>query len=218
MNRGKKIVLTAGCGAALVTVSILGTLAYLTDTDYNVNTFTVGRVGITLDEAKVNPDGTPVAGADRVKENNYHLLPGQTYIKDPTITVNAGSEEAYVRILVTINNAGDLKAIFGDDFLPENYIDGWDKTIWPCSSITEHADDTITYEFRYYTTADASDLTEGLVLDALFETITVPGELTGEDLAAISDLEITVTGHAIQAAGFEDAQMAWAAFEEQMGS
>ena len=79
-----KVLITILCAVLLVTVSVLGTLAYLTSQDEVVNTFTVGKVNITLDEAAVNADGTEIAGADRVKENNYHLIPGQTYVKDPT--------------------------------------------------------------------------------------------------------------------------------------
>jgi len=38
--------------------------------------------------------------------------------------------------------------------------------------------------------------------------------MTGEQLATIADLEITVEAHAIQAAGFADADEAWAAFSK----
>ena len=75
--------------ALVAALSIAGTLAYLTDKDNQVtNTFTVGAgVSINLDEAKVNPDGTPVDPAERVTENTYKLVPGATYTKDPTVTV-----------------------------------------------------------------------------------------------------------------------------------
>ncbi|MFR6087431.1 MAG: SipW-dependent-type signal peptide-containing protein [Oscillospiraceae bacterium] len=85
-NRIKPL-LTLCCALLLVAAGVFGTLAYLTGTDTVNNTFTVGNVKITLDEAKVTTDGTPVEGADRVKANEYHLLPGHTYTKDPTVTV-----------------------------------------------------------------------------------------------------------------------------------
>ena len=79
------------------------------------NTFTVGKVEIKLDEAKVTADGIPVEGAARVTANSYKLMPGTTYTKDPTVTVlKAGSEESYVRMKVTFNNAahhGDASPI-----------------------------------------------------------------------------------------------------------
>ena len=73
-NRIKPL-LTLCCALLLVAAGVFGTLAYLTGTDTVNNTFTVGNVKITLDEAKVTTDGTPVEGADRVKTNEYHLLP-----------------------------------------------------------------------------------------------------------------------------------------------
>ena len=78
-------------------------MAWLTDTQNTVNTFTIGKVEITVDEAAVTPEGAPIEGADRVKGNVYHLVPGKTYVKDPTLTVLADSEAAYVRMLLTLN-------------------------------------------------------------------------------------------------------------------
>ena len=73
----KKTILVAAIAVMLVAALVVGgTLAYFTDTKSADNTFTVGNVKITLDEAKVTTDGTPVEGADRVKANEYHLLPG----------------------------------------------------------------------------------------------------------------------------------------------
>ena len=89
-TRSKALLLTL-CAVLLVTASVLGTMAYLTSTDEVQNTFTVGQVKITLDEAKVTTDGEPVEGAARVTENSYKLMPGHTYTKDPTIHVDAAS-------------------------------------------------------------------------------------------------------------------------------
>ena len=49
-------------------------------------------------------------------------------------------------------------------------------------------------------------------LDALFDSITVPGEITNEQLATIEGMTITVNAYAIQADGFANADAAWAAF------
>ena len=46
----------------------------------------------------------------------------------------------------------------------------------------------------------------------------MPSTLSGDDLAKLQDFEIVVEGHAIQASGFTDANVAWAAFEGQMGT
>lgn len=108
MKTKSKALLLTLCAVLLVAASVLGTMAYLTSSAEVKNTFTVGKVEIKLDEAKVNADGIPVEGADRVTANSYKLMPGTTYTKDPTVTVKAGSEESYVRMKVTFNNAAAL--------------------------------------------------------------------------------------------------------------
>lgn len=215
MKTKTKALLTALCALLLVTVSVAGTLAYLTSRDEVVNTFAVGKVQIMLDEADVTPEGTPIDGADRVKGNEYHLIPGRTYTKDPTVTVKMGSEESYVRMLVTINKISELNAVFGD-FLPQDHVTGWDSAVWPCVATTNNGDNTVTYEFRYHTTVDASEATADVVLEPLFTTFTLPGEVDGDELETIRDLQITVVGHAIQRAGLDDADAAWAAFDAQV--
>lgn len=231
MKKVTKALLLTLCALALVAGTILGTLAYLTDRSSVENTFTVGNVDIKVDETDVDENGVQETTPEgetmpRVEENDYHLIPGQSYVKDPTMTVIKGSEESYVRMMVTITHYNQLKAIFGKDFLPENFASDWDREIWPCVGITDNGDNSVTYEFRYHTTVDASNAEEDMVLEPLFTAINVPGALTGEEMATIADMKIIVEGHAIQAATFEAdtentltaADVAWAAFEQQYNS
>lgn len=208
-----KALLVVACALLLVAASVFGTMAYLTSTDTVTNTFTVGKVKITLDEAKVDADGKPVTPAERVKANEYKLLPGHTYTKDPVLTVKGGSEDAYVRLLVTINKASALKEVFGANFLPQNYVDNtWNAQTWPCVKTTVNSDDTVTYEFRYKEIVEANAADQKL--DALFKSFTVPDTVNGEQLAKLGDLKIEVIGEAIQADGFETADKAWEAFKK----
>ena len=114
MSLKKKLLITLGAlvgVVAIVVTSVLGTLAYLTSSAAVSNVFTIGNVGITMTESKVNPDGTLVdGGATKVDTNTYHLLPGKTYTKDPAITVAAGSEDSYLFVLVR----NDLEKIAWD--------------------------------------------------------------------------------------------------------
>lgn len=212
MKRSKPLVL-ALCAVLLVAATILGTVAYLQDTAEVVNTFTVGNVHLKLDEAVVDENGE-TQGDERTESGNaYHLIPGQTYTKDPTVTVLKGSEESYVRMLVTINCYDELATIFDDPFLPQYFVEGWDNTVWVSTEVISKDEDanTATYEFRYFETVKAEKDTD-LVLDALFDTVTVPNTMTGAQLETIADLEISVEAHAIQASGFADADEAWEAF------
>lgn len=216
MKTKAKVLIAALCAVLLVVGSVMGTLAYLTDRQAVVNTFTVGNVDITVDEAPVTPDGEVIPGEDRVEGNDYHLIPGQSYTKDPTMTVKAGSEESYVRMMVTINCISELRAIFGNGFLPHDFIEGKDSNIWVYEDTVENGDNTVTYEFRYYKPVDAFEATEDIVLEPLFTSFTIPGSMTGEQLATIADLEIRVEGHAIQTATFDSAAAAWVAFDAQI--
>ena len=213
-TRSKALLLTL-CAVLLVTASVLGTMAYLTSTASVENTFTVGSVAIKLDEAKANPDGSLVGNADRVKANSYKLLPGHTYNKDPMVTVLNGSEASYIKMTVTFSKAKELDAIFdpnGADMT--NIFNGYDSANWIYKGNTKNATaNTRTYEFWYKKAVGAP--TADVALDALFDSITVPGTITNEQLATIEGMTITVNAYAIQADGFETEAAAWAAFDAQ---
>lgn len=239
MKNRSKALLMAMCAVLLVAASVLGTMAYLTSTDNVENTFTVGSVKITLDEAKVDADGKPV-GQTRVKGNEYKLMPGHTYTKDPTVTVKKPSVDSYVRMKVTLNNADEIIAICTDpefagettgvesayplirmvNFVEENAMK-WVGIIPDNMVETEEMlgnakyfvknGDTLTYYFYYYEKVGAPNA--DVALAVLFDSIEVPEWVTGEQLEKLSNFKITVAAEAIQADGFADADEAWEAFE-----
>ncbi len=216
MNTKSKVVL-AGAGCILIAAgSVLGTLAFMTSTDTAVNTFTVGKVEIDLNEFDYDGD-------DDTKKNEYHLIPGTEYQKDPTITVKQGSEEAYVRMIITVYNHSTVKEIIADtdNGIEEftDFIGGMDSSIWTYKGSTENSDDnTISYEYRYY--KPVSGLSADVELEPLFDKLIIPDTLDGDELLALYDggFRIDVEGHAIQTAGFEDSEAkAWEAFSDQTG-
>lgn len=212
MKKTSKALLLMLCAVLLVAASVLGTMAYLTSTDTVTNTFTVGKVAITLDEAKVNPDGTLVQGADRVKANSYKLLPGHTYNKDPMVTVLNGSESAYIKMTVTFSKAAELDAIFAPSGANMTSIfNGYDSNNWIYKGNTKDTNaNTRTYEFWYKEAVAATNA--DVALDALFDSITIPGTINNTQLDTIKGMTITVNAYAIQADGFTDANAAWTAY------
>ena len=208
-----KALLVVACALLLVAASVFGTMAYLTSTDEVKNTFTVGKVEITLDEAKVDQNGTAVTPAERVKTNNYKLLPGHTYNKDPMVTVLSGSESSYVKMTVTFSMANELDAIFAPNGANLTKIfNGYDAANWIAKGNTKDATaNTRTYEFWYKEPVGAPN--GDVALDALFDSITVPSTITGDQLKTIEGMTITVNAYAIQADGFVDADAAWKAFQ-----
>lgn len=216
----KKKLLIMSVAMVLVCAFAVGmTIAYLTDHETVTNTFTVGNVQIKLDEAKVNPDGTPVQGAERVKANSYKLIPGHTYTKDPMVTVLSGSEESFIKMTVTFSNSAELDAIFdptGADLL--KIFNGYDSANWTYKGNTENTTaNTRTYEFWYKEVVPAVAATDAdVALDALFDSITVPHTITNDQLATIQGMTITVNAYAIQADGFGgNADAAWKAYNAQ---
>ena len=236
MKTKSKALLLTLCAVLLVAASVLGTMAYLTSTDTVTNTFTVGKVEIKLDETDVtNPTGP------RVQANSYKLMPGTTYTKDPTVTVKAGSEESYVRMKVTFNNAKEIIALCTDpEYADEvtgaenafplirmvNFVEAnaakWDGIIPDNMVDTEDMLGNAKY-FAYDKTADTLTYyfyyneTVGapngdVKLPVLFNNITVPEWATGEQLAKLNNFQITVVAEAIQAGSFADAADAWSHF------
>ena len=213
-----KALLVVACALLLVAASVFGTMAYLTSTDTVTNTFTVGKVAIKLDEAKVDADGKPVTPAERVKENSYKLLPGHTYTKDPTVTVEAGSEASYVRQMVTVTFdkvLTDAQLATQLDGIFTGYDANWVRNDKKVETKTKDGAKytVITYEYRYKDKVAAT--TTDTKLPALFTEIKVPETWTNDDLAALGNIEINIVAHAIQADGFESADKAWEAFDKK---
>lgn len=216
--------------SVLATATILGTLAYLTDKKEVTNTFTDGKVKITLDESAVKDNGTAKDPAkQRVIANTYKAVPGRTYYKDPTVTLLSGSEEAFIRVKVTFTNYKRLQHAGVNIPNPNSMLDINDH--WKLvkhngqDGVVGNNGNTITYEYRYDTIAKP-----GPSIPPVFEHFTIPGSVTqdGVRLLAGKDLDGTETVHeeykvkievvanAIQAEGFnKDANKAWAAFDQQ---
>ena len=86
----KKKITTLVASLALVGAVAFGaTLAYFTDSDNATNTITMGHVDIDLTEPNY-PGGEEGGKIENV-------VPNQNIVKDPTITLVEGSEDAYVR-------------------------------------------------------------------------------------------------------------------------
>lgn len=185
----RRLAMLACSAILLVCVSIGATFAYLTSQDVVTNSFTVGSVAITLDEAKVNADGTPIPNESRVKANEYHLVPGRSYTKDPTVHVGDTSEDCYLFVKLE-NGIAEIEASGNGTIAAQLAANGWtavagEENVYAYSTVAQAGDDLL-----------------------LFASFTV-----GSD-ADVSDFEeetIEITAYAIQAEGFADAATAWAA-------
>ncbi len=195
MRAKSKILATALAAALLVTGTVFGTMAYLTDQDTVTNTMTVGNIDITLDEARTETDGTPVEVAARVQENTYKLVPGHEYAKDPTVHVEADSEDSYIFVKVTNEIAG-IEAAEADGYAPilkQITGNGW-------TALTGYEG----VYYQEYTSPAAADL-------KVFDKFKIEGEVENAELAEYAGKTIVVNAYAVQQDGFGSAKAAWEA-------
>ena len=191
MKKARKALLTLCAALLLVTMTAGITVAYLTSTTGVVtNTFTVGNVKITLDEAPVDGNGKKTTG-DRVKANTYKLLPGHEYDKDPTVHVDATSEEAWLFVKIT----NDIVGIEDTTTIAEQMAA---NSNWTLVSNTTNV-------YAYKTTVKGG---ENIVV---FDGFKIKGDVKNEALAEFEGKTITVQAYAVQKDGFNTAEAAWAA-------
>lgn len=185
----KKAIVLVLCAVLLCGVSVFSTLAYLTSTDKVENTFTVGNVKITLDEAKVKADGT-ADGNERVKANEYKLIPGKSYTKDPTVHVDANSEDCWVFVKV-VNEIAGIEA--DTTVAAQMSTNGW--------TAVEGAKNVYVYR-------EIANANDDIVV---FKNFKIKGNVDSEALATYANKTIVVTAYAVQAEGFATAEAAWTA-------
>lgn len=205
MARGKyeavkavKPVKTVSALLAVVLVlvcAIGGTVAWLiTQTDPVTNTFTYGDINIDLDESGMTPDPE-----DDGYVNEYEMIPGSDIVKDPTITVKAGSEDCY--LFVKLEKSENF-----DTFMTYEMAEGW-------TALDDGDGDPNTMVYYREVSATDVDVEYGVILE---DKVHVKEEVTKEQLNEL-DAEgaenyptLTVTAYAVQKDNIATAGEAWA--------
>ena len=172
MKKALFIMLSA---ALIVCATVAGTLAWLTDTtEPVVNTFTVGDINIELKETT---------------GETYKMVPGIELVKDPTVTVKAGSEACW--LFVKVVKSGNF-----DSFMTFEMADGWIALSG--------------YAGVYYRNVDATNADTGfdvlknnnvMVRDTVTKTMLEDAKTNAPTL--------TFTAYAVQKDGIDDADTAW---------
>lgn len=212
----KKLLVFALCMVVIASISVVATLAYFTDTAAVKNTFTVGHVGIEMDEADTDEYGAQIMNkvtgedgeeteveAPRVTENKYKLIPGKEYLKDPVIYVDENSEDCWLFIKVENQIAdiedktdstktidGQIKANGWKEFTPYNAQDG----------------------MKYYYIAHDKDANPVKLTYDLFKNFKITGTAHNNAantsdtlyLANYDEKSVNVNAYAMQMAGFEN--------------
>lgn len=194
----KKRILTVALVAALLATCFAGTYAYLQDSEAQTNTFTTGKVYITLDEAKVkkDPEGNLVADGDnRTTENQEYkdetkLFPDMTVTKDPTITLDAGSENAWIAAKITFTGYNAYALLTGGEMFDADADD---------VEVVQNGD--VVYVYVKAIQSAGAEI-------VLFDTLTIPKTWGNTEMAEINGMTINVEAYAVQANGFASCQAA----------
>ena len=174
----RKMVIVLFAMVLIMGLVVNQTLAWLTDkTEDVVNTFTYGDINITL---------TETTGA------TYKILPGNDIVKDPKVTVKAGSEPSWLFVKIV-----EVNWPVTDPLRKVNYTvvstGGW-------SQLKDASNNDV--PGVYYREVDAvSDDTDFAVL--LNNKITVSNTLTKAEVNAAIALQpkLTFTAYAVQRDG-----------------
>ena len=201
----KKTWILISCLVLSLTLGLGGSLAYLTDSDTRVNTFTMGNVKIEVKEDFVD---------------DSELKPDLEINKDAEI-VNKGSNPAYVWMTVALPKEADpaIKLI-------------WANGVTPTGPVEKYGTDDILY--NVYTVLVNEELAPGATTGKLLDAVQMEANVdvkedaegtstywlvTGGDEVLVnydlSKLEVIVTGYAIQDEGFDTAGEAYAAYNTQ---
>lgn len=232
MKTARKAILLVLCVICLVVASVMGTLAYLTDNDAVTNTFTVGKVGLSLDETDTDNSSTE----PRDKANVYHLLPGHTYDKDPIVHIDSDSEDCWVFVKVenginlieAENTAATADTPAYNDLHTQITANGWTELEVTGVTVTDDTEaKTVRVYFKHWNkfvaTEESPEKPDGYHDLAVFANFKIDGakavnsganntttfDINSYVSASNTNSLIKVTAYAIQADGINSASDAW---------
>lgn len=112
MKNFRKVLAVVLAFVLTATLSIAGTVAYLTDTDKEDNTFTIGNVQIDLLEKQRGENGLedfendkvllPIVGSAQGEKDENGMPTAANYVDKMVTVKNTGESKAYIRVFVAI--------------------------------------------------------------------------------------------------------------------
>ena len=225
-NKKRKLrVLTLILASVLIVGGVVsGTVAWLiADTEPVVNTFSYGDIDLKLDETETDEKGNPVDknndGDPKTTEGNeYEMIPGKEYLKDPTVTVLAGNEACWLFVKLdeidgSITNADGSVTSTGafGDYLTYTIGDGWTQ-LYQDGAFGK--DDQKVEGVYYRFVGEDTDDTEAAYSVLMDNKISVKGEVTKDmlnildnngqvDKTNVTYPSLSITAYAVQYSGFE---------------
>ncbi len=199
MKFNKTKVFALALAVCLLAVCSAGTLAWFNAADSVTNEFLVADSEDTTPEAIFSVDVweyTESSPTDKVPAGDTYadVLPGAVLKKEPHVA-NTGHYDQYVRVIVDISDAAVWQAVLGNEFNDatlQALFGGFDATAWNHIT-TAVEDDTIRVVlYANDVLVSGNDIT-------VFETVTIPSDLTKEQAAEMNGgFTITVKAQAVQ--------------------
>lgn len=194
MNK-KKLTTLFGSLALVGVIGVGASLAYFSDQDAATNVFTMGNIDITLTETGTNADGSDAIMNENGIVFTKEIMPGDTVNKAPVVTVDADSENSYLRASISVGDIeGELalseehKEDIMNDLTTQLNANGWHRGSDGYFYLTTANDNGV---------ATPGDYT-------LFQTVTFPTTWGNEVKNARFTIQIQV--QAVQADNFDVAR------------
>ncbi len=182
----KKLIAVAITLALLLLIG--GLLAYFTDTDTEINNFTLGNdVNIEINEVWNELDG-------------LNVLPGANVTKQPSIENKDDSSKAFVfaEITVPCYKSNPTSGDFDTPMFTFTPNSGWTRID---SNTVDTTNGTITYVYAYGSASAMTELNPGAQTStAVFDHVLLDPNMTQEQGGTASVTDITVDAVAIQSA------------------
>lgn len=197
----KKIVATGSALALTAAVAVGGTLAWLQNSTGPVtNTFTYSNdSNITLDLFEHNAEG------DKVKEQEYNIVPGATVKKDPTLSLTTTTDSyLYFEIKDGLNAAlkGVADYTITSDWAPLMSEDT--QVVGPNGGLV----------YVYNNGTATTTVEKNIFPEVTFDS----SVMTNENTAGLDGTTITLYGYAVQEDAGETALAAWTTANFQAAS
>ena len=194
MTNSKKKVFALALSVCVVVLSIASSsIAYFTDTETYTNTFTSGKVDIAIKVGEVTVDETNYSVQDKA-------VPGTTIERVTSISVNTGSEDAYLGAVITITGGTNLltKNPLGED--GKIYAANLFKNIQGSVTVEDVMTDSVHTGF-VIRIVFASEYSAGGYTD-VFDGISIPGTWDTENIEIFKNVRLDVVAYGVQSAGF----------------
>ena len=196
----KKVLVSILAIAMVAVLAIGATVAYMTDGEEKVNTFTVGDLDITLTEPEWD-DTTD--GED--------MVPGYSAEKDPTTEAVDG--DSYMRMTIEFVATDDAE-MTADRVAKIMETINYNGAVGINSAFT--LDTTRSTATKYYYNY-SGEFTEGTTA-TLFDEIVIPTSWNQNDLAELGTYKLVIRAEAIQSFGFESAEAAYTALDGEIAA